>query len=82
MTSRMIKFSELEKDDFLKTGWTQDCMEGEVIETDVESLTDSWTAEQVWGMSEINGERRQVRKVLTKKGEKVFRLSVVYDWVA
>lgn len=78
----MIKHSELDADDFLKSGWTQECVEGEVIEMEVESLTDTWTAHQVWGMSEINGERRQVRKVLAKKGNQVHRISVIYDWIA
>ena len=77
----MIKFSELDADEFLKTGWTQDSVEGEVIQMDVESLADTWTAQQVWGMSEVNGERRQVRKVLAKKGSKEHKITIVYDWV-
>jgi hypothetical protein len=48
----------------------------------VDSLTDTWTAQQVWGMAEVKGERRQVRKVLAKKGDKVHRISIVYDYVS
>jgi len=48
----------------------------------VESMTDSWTAQQVWGMAVVKGERRQVRKVLAKKKDKVHRISIVYDYVS
>lgn len=78
----MIKLSELEQDEYLTSGWTQDCLEGEVIEMLVESRTDTWTADQVWGMAEVNGERRQVRRIVAKKGDKVHRISIVYDWIA
>jgi hypothetical protein len=53
-----------------------------VIEMLVESITDTWTAQQVWGMAEVKGERRQVRKVLAKKGKKEHRISIVYDYVS
>ena len=79
---RIIKLTDLDADDFLKSGWTQDCMEGDVIEMIVESISDTWTAQQVWGMAEVNGERRQVRKVLTKKGSKEHKISIVYDYVS
>lgn len=77
-----MKLADIDADDFLKSGWTQDCIEGDVIEMLVESITDTWTAQQVWGMSEINGERRQVRKVLAKKGSKEHKISIVYDYVS
>lgn len=80
--SRIIKLSELDADDYLKSGWAQDCVEGDVIEMQVDSITDTWTAQQVWGMAEVKGERRQVRKVLAKKGDKVHRISIVYDYVS
>lgn len=48
----------------------------------VESMTDTWTAQQTWGMAEINGERRQVRKVLAAKGSKVHKISIVYDYIS
>lgn len=48
----------------------------------VESISDTWTAQQVWGMAELNGERRQVRKVLAKKGNKEHKISIVYDYVS
>ena len=32
--------------------------------------------------SEINGERRQVRRVLTKKGDKELKVSLIYDYVS
>jgi hypothetical protein len=79
---RIIKLSELDADDYLKSGWEQECIEGDVIEMQVESMTDSWTAQQVWGMAVVKGERRQVRKVLAKKKDKVHRISIVYDYVS
>lgn len=79
---RIIKLADLDADEFLKSGWTQDCIDGVVIEMLVESITDTWTAQQVWGMCDINGERRQVRKVLTKKGSKEHKISIVYDYVS
>lgn len=78
----MIKLSELEADEFLKSGWSQDTADGNVIEMQVESLADTWTAQQTWGMAEINGERRQVRKVLAQKGSKVHKISIVYDYIS
>ena len=53
-----------------------------VIEMYVESISDTWTAQQIWGFSEINGERRQVRRVLTKKGDKELKVSLIYDYVS
>jgi hypothetical protein len=53
-----------------------------VIEMLVESITGTWTAQQVWGMAEVKGERRQVRKVLAKKGSKEHKISIVYDYVS
>jgi hypothetical protein len=81
-SSRIIKLADLDADEFLKSGWTQDCIDGVVIEMLVESISDTWTAQQVWGMCDINGERRQVRKVLTKKGSKEHKISIVYDYVS
>jgi hypothetical protein len=82
MIPRIIKLTDLEADDFLKSGWTQDTIDGHVIEMIVESITGTWTAQQTWGMSDINGERRQVRKVLAKKGSKEHKISIVYDYVS
>jgi hypothetical protein len=39
-----------------------------VIEMLVESITDTWTAQQVWGMSEM--------------GKKEHKISIVYDYVS
>ena len=76
---RFVKLSEID-DDFLKEGWTQDCLEGEVIESTNESVSDTWTARQIYGFAEINGEKKQVRKIVGKKGDQVERIRMVYDW--
>ncbi|KAK4985521.1 hypothetical protein LTR50_005929 [Elasticomyces elasticus] len=77
--TRFVKLRDID-DDFLKAGWTQDCLEGEVIETMDESLSDTWTARQVYGLAEVNGEKKQVRKIVAKKGDQVERIRMVYNW--
>ncbi|WPH02490.1 Hypothetical protein R9X50_00535500 [Acrodontium crateriforme] len=81
---KYIKISELE-DEFLKEGWAQDCIdanggEGELIASEQFSLSDTWTAYQVIGFADVNGERRQVRKVVGKKGDQVERVRMIHDW--
>jgi len=39
-----------------------------------------WTAEQIWGFEEIKGERRYTRRVVVRKGDKVQRARLVYDY--
>ena len=81
MYVRFIKLSEID-DDFLKEGWTDDCCEGDVIESTNESVTDTWTARQIYGFAEVNGEKKQVRKIVGKKGDQIERIRMVYDWKA
>ena len=78
--SRYTKLGGIE-DAYLKEGWSKDCVEGEVVEGYVESTTDGWTARQVWGFAEVEGERRHVRRILAKKaGWEDQRIRMVYDW--
>ena len=68
-------------DAWLREGWEKECVEGEVIEGIVEGVKDGWTAHQVWGFAEVEGQRRHVRKILAqRKGWKDERIRMVYDW--
>lgn len=42
-----------------------------------------WTARQIWGFAEINGERRFTRKVISWRigGEEVRRVTLVFDFL-
>ncbi|KAJ7275197.1 hypothetical protein B0H12DRAFT_1086204 [Mycena haematopus] len=83
--SRRCQVSELEEE-FLKKDWTADTIEHGVVQSYVESDTPqsgtSWIANQVWGIQEINGERRYARnlKFTGPKGEDI-EARLVYDYV-
>ena len=76
--SRWVKLEDIDGDDFLKTGF--DDMEGEHVQALAESIDNGWTADQVWGFEEVNGERRYVRHVIVKKGEDWKMARLVYDY--
>lgn len=68
---------ELIKDEFLKTGWTEDTIADGIIHTvawsDPENHSGgyTWTAEQTWGFQFVNGERQHLRLTsLTSSGKK------------
>ncbi|KAK4550191.1 hypothetical protein LTR36_003158 [Oleoguttula mirabilis] len=77
--TRLTKLSELE-DDYLKEGWSQDCIDGDLIYSVNESDTNGWRAVQVYGFADVGGERKHVRRVVTTKGEQVEKIRLVYDW--
>lgn len=79
--NRFIACKDVE-DEFLRTGWEEACSgENDVIEGYVESVTDTWTARQVWGFAVVDGVRRHVRRILAQKpGQKDVRFQMVYDW--
>lgn len=52
-----------------------------MIQTSVLSLDKGWTTEQIWGFAEVNGQRKHVRRILTKQKGKEIRVRTVYDWV-
>lgn len=76
--ARFVHQNEID-DDYLREGW---CREGELIESTNESVTDTWTVQQVWGFAEVDGQRRHVRKIVGKKGKQVERVRLVYEWKA
>ncbi|KAK3720904.1 hypothetical protein LTR37_003567 [Vermiconidia calcicola] len=76
------KLAEID-DPYLREGWTEECANGDVVEGVAESVTDSWSARQVWGFAMIDGQRRHVRKIhATRPGWKDLRIRMVYDWKA
>ncbi|TKA83865.1 hypothetical protein B0A55_00148 [Friedmanniomyces simplex] len=79
--NRVTKVSELD-DEFLKEGWSEDCIEDGVIETVSESVTSGWVATQIFGFADVDGLRKQVRRVVGRKGDQVEQMRQVYDWKA
>ncbi|KAM7206594.1 hypothetical protein V8F33_000237 [Rhypophila sp. PSN 637] len=47
----------------------------------VESLDRGWTATQIWGFKNIEGERKYVRNVVVAKGDERVEVQLVYDFV-
>ncbi|KAH8120209.1 LCCL domain-containing protein [Phellopilus nigrolimitatus] len=82
--SRRIKVEEVE-DEWQKDGWLPDTFEHSAIQTLNESDTPksgtTWIADQIWGFSEINGERRYSRKVhFTGPNGEDIKAVLVYDY--
>ncbi|KAL8818090.1 MAG: hypothetical protein Q9223_003203 [Gallowayella weberi] len=73
-----VKLSDVDDDEFLKTGW--DDLEGEHIQGYVESKGGGWTADQVWGFEFIDGKRYYVRHVVVRKGDDWKLARLVYDY--
>ncbi|KAF7320381.1 hypothetical protein MKEN_00822900 [Mycena kentingensis (nom. inval.)] len=82
--SRRVKVSEID-DEFLVKNWSADTIEHGVVQSYVESDTPksgtTWIANQLWGIQEINGERRYARNLhfTGPKGEDIER-TLVYDY--
>ena len=56
---------------------------GMYLENQVVSDSGGWTAHQLWGFENVDGleGRRYVRHVVVRKGEKVERARLVYDYL-
>lgn len=65
-------------DEYLKKGWEQ--AQTEFVVGYVESLDRGWTATQVWGFQEVNGERRYARNIVVAKGDERVEMRLVYDF--
>ena len=61
-------------------GWDQECKDGDVILSYTESTANGWTAVQVWGFATVDGVRRHVRRIYSKKGKEEHRIRLVYDY--
>ncbi|PKS06336.1 hypothetical protein jhhlp_007084 [Lomentospora prolificans] len=84
--SKWISLEEVD-DEFLTKGWTLDENEEAGPEgkkhvlSHVENIDNGWTATQVWGFQEVDGERRYVRNIVIKKGDKRVNMRLVYDYL-
>ena len=67
---------------FLAEGWLKETEEGEIVESFVDNDGAKWTAWQIWGFAEINGERRLTRRFAIRKKDRneVVRVRLTYDW--
>lgn len=65
-------------DEFLQKGWEPG--QAEFVVGYVESLDRGWTARQVWGFQEVNGERRHARNIVVAKGDERVEMRLVYDF--
>jgi hypothetical protein len=88
-TTKWLKPSDLKDADedeaFLKTGWDEATLKGELVDSYVESVNNGWTARQVWGFAVVDGPdgkgvRKYVRAVVVTKGDKTQRQRLVYDF--
>jgi len=89
-SSKWIKIADLKDDDtdeaFLKKGWTEETINDAdgTVDSRVESIKNGWTAHQVWGFEDIEvdgaNQRRYVRHVVVKKGDKTIHARLVYDY--
>ncbi|KAF2705158.1 hypothetical protein K504DRAFT_440126 [Pleomassaria siparia CBS 279.74] len=74
-----------EEDDarFLCEGWLEESAQGEVVESWVNNEKAGWTGWQVWGFAEVDGQegRWLVRRFVVRKGERVERIRLVYEWL-
>ena len=65
----------------LKDGKDSEFLDKDLVQSYVESIDGGkWRAEQVWGFEKINGDRRHTRRVVCRKGDKVQRVRLVYDY--
>ncbi|KAI4163829.1 MAG: hypothetical protein LQ342_002602 [Letrouitia transgressa] len=76
--SRWVKLDDVDDDTFLKTGW--DDMDGEHVQSYVESKDNGWTADQVWGFEIMDGKRYYVRHVVVRKEDDWKQARLVYDY--
>jgi hypothetical protein len=47
---------------------------------EVESLDNEWVQHQTWGLEELDGERRYVRRIVVTKGHKRETARLIFDW--
>ncbi|KAM3444563.1 hypothetical protein NHJ13734_001377 [Beauveria thailandica] len=80
--SRWVGVEDIE-DAYLKAGWLVEGGESgskELIESHAESEDYGWTADQIWGFQEVDGERRHCRNIVITKGEQRAEFRFVYDY--
>jgi hypothetical protein len=55
-------------------------LDHEHVQSFVTSVKGGWTAEQIWGFETIDGKKYYTRRVVGRKGDKVERVRLVYDY--
>ncbi|GAB7364147.1 hypothetical protein MBLNU230_g4698t1 [Neophaeotheca triangularis] len=81
-----VQPSQITEDAYLLEGWSSSSSSSnenennDLIRSEVHSQSSTWTALQIWGFAQVDGQRRHVRRVLAKKGDEVLRIRLVYDW--
>ncbi|KAK2600233.1 hypothetical protein QQS21_005029 [Conoideocrella luteorostrata] len=73
-----VSLDEVE-DTYLKTGWETEG-DGKFILSHVESQDSGWTATQLWGFQQVNGERRYCRNIVVAKGDERAEFRLVYKY--
>jgi len=73
-----------ELDPFLVLDWLEGEGAGPQGERFVQSYavnaSAGWAAEQIWGFALVDGRRYYTRRVVVRKGAKVVKVRLVYDW--
>ncbi|ROT35454.1 hypothetical protein SODALDRAFT_328794 [Sodiomyces alkalinus F11] len=75
------------EDAFLKKGWLVGEAEAKApggktfLLSHVENVDYGWTATQIWGFQDVNGERRYARNIIVAKEDKKVEFRLVYDWL-
>lgn len=79
---RYVKLSEITQDAWLTEGWDPECSseQGQALLSFTESVGNGWMACQVWGFATVDGIRRHVRRIYSKKGKEEHRVRLVYDY--
>lgn len=79
-TPEDLKFlnAEILKDGKTATKWAEPA--DKHVQSWVQSLDRTWTAEQAWGFEEVDGKRHYTRRVVVKDGDKTVRARLVYDY--
>lgn len=69
-------------DPYLVEGWNlADKEPGQYLQSWVINEKAKWTAEQIWGFSDLNGKRYHTRRVVVKKDGKKKVATLYYDWL-
>ncbi|KAJ4489907.1 hypothetical protein J3R30DRAFT_6221 [Lentinula aciculospora] len=79
--TKRVKVDEVENA-YLKEEWSADTLENGLILVHVAPEDkNSWSAEQTWGIGEVNGERRHVRRIAFTGPNKKLEHRFVYDYL-
>ncbi|KAF2723320.1 hypothetical protein K431DRAFT_283126 [Polychaeton citri CBS 116435] len=79
---RLVKLVDVEGEvEFLKEGLEGEGEDRLVLENQTCSLTDDWTAQQIWGFGIVDGTRRRLQNaIVSKPSGEIHKVTIVYDW--